>query len=555
MHPAPSLAEAPPKSETPHPRQQPAAGDTQKQGHHPNQDDEPNGGRENHVGQPGGDAAPVRKDTSSSTATNGTVASLATLASTESTATIYSVEQSPTFATQGVFSVKDGNDVGAPRRGSRRRTGPLSPEQRERAALIRKLGACVDCRRRRVACHPNHHNMSWEQAFKKYRARSPSVGKRHISPAAHNSKPVLAQNSSEMEVDVTPAHQPGRPPLSEARTRTPLPSGPRPDKPPQPPSLPGTDNSKSSDIQVAASRVIGNPYRSRYAAASALFVYWEDDVDESARQALGELGNVLQQYYHYTFQVKAIPRPTDGCMTSFRWLSKELNDFMDQEQRDVLKIVYYSGHSYLDGNREMVIASSKHADPAFAIRWSGIQTILENAVPDTLLIMDAAYYPSSMLVRRIGVLELIAASTSEDHVRLLDRGAFTRALADQLKTRANQTFMDPLSAAELHVKILSQYPKMIQDRNPEKERVTSFPSPFHFQASGSSKLPSVLLAPIQKGTLPWTPDSPSSGLQVVMTFRLTEDTVSPEAWAECFRWMPEGIKDIKVEGPFRNTFR
>lgn len=152
MHPAPSLAEAPPKSETPHPgQQQPVAGEVQKQGHHQNQNHEPNGTRENHADQADGNPPPVRKDTTSSTSTNGTMASLATLASNESTATGYSVERSPGFASQAVFSVRDGNEVGTQRRASRRRTGPLSAIQRERAALIRKLGACNDCRRRRVA--------------------------------------------------------------------------------------------------------------------------------------------------------------------------------------------------------------------------------------------------------------------------------------------------------------------------------------------------------------------------------------------------------------------
>jgi len=96
-----------------------------------------------------------RKDTSSSTATNApTIAS--TLTSTDSTNTQYSVETaSPTFAAPGqaVFSAKDGSNVNAQqqRRPSRRRTGPLTAIQRQRAHLIRKMGACSDCRRRRVA--------------------------------------------------------------------------------------------------------------------------------------------------------------------------------------------------------------------------------------------------------------------------------------------------------------------------------------------------------------------------------------------------------------------
>ena len=52
-----------------------------------------------------------------------------------------------------VFPAKTDTSLVRPPR--RRRTGPLSAIQRERAALIRKLGQCEDCRRRRVAvCAP-----------------------------------------------------------------------------------------------------------------------------------------------------------------------------------------------------------------------------------------------------------------------------------------------------------------------------------------------------------------------------------------------------------------
>ncbi len=108
---------------------------------------------ENHA-QPDG-ASPTRKDTNSSISTSATVTSSLTLATDETPGTPYSggsVASSPTFAAHGIFSAKDGsNVVGPQRRASRRRTGPLTAIQRDRAHLIRKMGACPDCRRRRVA--------------------------------------------------------------------------------------------------------------------------------------------------------------------------------------------------------------------------------------------------------------------------------------------------------------------------------------------------------------------------------------------------------------------
>lgn len=95
---------------------------------------------------------PLRKDTCSSISTQATSA---TLASTETNNTSYSADTSPNLH-QSIFSIKDGSDVSNNRRTSRRRTGPLSQQSRERAALIRKLGACIDCRRRRVAVSHTH---------------------------------------------------------------------------------------------------------------------------------------------------------------------------------------------------------------------------------------------------------------------------------------------------------------------------------------------------------------------------------------------------------------
>ncbi|KAF5002518.1 hypothetical protein FDECE_10612 [Fusarium decemcellulare] len=505
---------------------------------------------------------PLRKDTCSSISTQATTA---TLASTETNNTSYSADTSPNLH-QSIFSVKDGSDVSNNRRTSRRRTGPLSQQSRERAALIRKLGACNDCRRRRVACHPSHHNMTWEDVVSKFhRSHSPTIqdiapslaaAGRPLSPAPAiaNVQSLFAHDTQEMDIDSNPpsSHQPGRPPLSEARIRTPLPTGPRLEKSL---SLPGIESFKN-DLQTNVGRMLSTPSRDRYTSVQALFLFWQDD-DEVAtiQSAVRELAEVFDKYYHYGFQVQTIPSSSDGCKSSWRWLSRQLNEFAeDRDERDVLKIVYYVGHTYLDGNREMVLASSKDPERASTIRWGGIQQTLEEARADTLIIMDAAYYPSSRMVRQQGVLELLAASVSEEHFYVLDRCAFTRALAEQLRVRAAR--LSPLSAAELHANLFSHYAKMVQDKNPEQEVVTSFPSPLHMMMSGNSRLPSIFLSPVyENNPMRNSLSSYENSPQLHLSIRLDDDNVNLESWNEWLRLMPEGIKDIKVEGPFRATFR
>ncbi|KAI1772673.1 hypothetical protein F4818DRAFT_135542 [Hypoxylon cercidicola] len=585
MHPAPSLLESFPKdSKTedrdrgqhvshqhePQPQPQPQHQTPASHPEHVQHDSQPP--------SPTQSTTPIRKDTASSTSTTATDATAVSNASTDTNATAYSVESS-----QSIFSVKDGSEISHNRRASRRRTGPLSAQQREKAALIRKLGACADCRRRRVACHPNHHNMTWEDAMRKYRSSSPlqdlaPLAGRPISPApnhanhANHVRHHFTQDPQEMEIDsapVTPNIQniqstPGRPPLSDARIRTPLPSGPRLEKPVSTSPLAAATNhftplpsidSVKADLEDAASRILASPHRSRYSTVCALLIYWQDDEEPGVAAAVEELGNVFDKYYRYSPEILRIPSSaSDGCTNSWRWLSRIINDFTDKgDTRDVLKLVYYNGYSYLDEHREMVLASSRDRAKASTIRWSGIQQILEEARSDTLIIMDAAYYPSSKMVRQKGMLELIAASSSEDYFDVLDRNSFTRTLADQLRTRATQRYPNFLSAAELHSKLLSVYPKIIRDQHPEKGLAISFPSPLHIQISGNSRLPSITLSPPQPPRTIYSPEN-HHGPQLTLSMRLTEEVLNLENWAEWLRMMPEGIKDVKVEGPY-TTFR
>ncbi|KAK4239905.1 hypothetical protein C8A03DRAFT_42530 [Achaetomium macrosporum] len=552
MHPAIKLAEAPPNnSDDPRSVQQhlptsPESRAAAKTTH------------EEHGLQPEGASLPVRKDTSSSVSTAATAVTSATLVSDETPGTPYSAASSPSYPTQAVFSAKDGSDVAPQRRASRRRTGPLTAVQRERAHLIRKMGACPDCRRRRVACHPNHHNMTWEEAARRFRSHqsSPqalaSMAGPQLSPAPLHSRAAFTPDLREMDIDTSPSQQHVQPALSEARIRTPLPSGPRLEKTANLPPLPGFDTFRT-DLQGSADRILASSFRSRYAHVSVLLVRWQDDDNLGAQSAIQELAKTFHEEYNYAVQIKSIPTASDEGRTSWLWLSEVVTDFiMDHNQRDCLKIFYYSGYTYLNGDRDTVLASSKHADPASVIRWSAIQPSFENARSDALLLMDCAYYPSYTGTRRQGMLELIAASAGEDHAELLGRSAFTRALTDQLRTRAVQPFKEPFSAAELHSKLLSLYPRMIREQNPEREVIARFPTPLIMQLSGVKTLPSILLAPLRKGE---APGAPHVGTQISMTFRLADDAFNMDSWAEWLRSMPDGIMEVRVDGPYRNTFQ
>lgn len=212
-------------------------------------------------------------------------------------------------------------------------------------------------------CHPSHHNMTWEDALTKYKTHSASMPElapfavHPLSPAPGNLKGLFTHDPPEMDVDTTPTPgQPmGRSLLNDSRIRTPLPSGPRLEKLASA-ALPGIDSIRN-DLQSVASRIISNPHRNRYNAAHALLLYWNEDVDIETGNAIKDLAIVLEKQYHYTSELVAIPSIPDLGKSPWRWLSNKISQLVDErDHRDVMNIVYYNGYSFLDANREMVLA-------------------------------------------------------------------------------------------------------------------------------------------------------------------------------------------------------
>lgn len=164
MHPAPSLGEAPPV-EFPRPRlaydlqalisdvQSPATGNgnTGFEGQEPER-----------LSTPGPDEPGHLLSRPDSIATASDRLERHRIPSVEATTTTPStiiplqamLNRQTEFAVQDRPDQPDQPDESRTLKGARRRTGPLNQEQRVKAAIIRKIGACQDCRRRRVSCDP-----------------------------------------------------------------------------------------------------------------------------------------------------------------------------------------------------------------------------------------------------------------------------------------------------------------------------------------------------------------------------------------------------------------
>lgn len=373
MHPAPSLFEAPPTG-SPRPedprsgqhgvRAPSASGQSPRrgsgtspffEGYTPN-----HGAGRRPLGQRNSTSPPMRHDTisSTSTSTNATSTTIPNLTTAETASTPYSTASSPTnLPSQVVFPINEGSEGGSNKKPSRRRTGPLSAESRERAGMIRKVGACYECRRRRVACHPSHRGLTWEEAKKKY--GNGSGGLRDIAPVSPSQgfRPVnvsYADDHDGMDIDRSSTS-----PQSEqqpTRTRKPLPTGPRLEKTAQAAlSLPPIDTIRS-ESQNVQTRTVSVSSRGRYDTVEVLLLLWADECVEEVEHTIGELRDVLSGQYNFACQIDRIP-PSSDSSSSWRWLSDTMHRFTEQcNQRGALKIVYYNGHSHLTQDRDMVLS-------------------------------------------------------------------------------------------------------------------------------------------------------------------------------------------------------
>lgn len=224
-----------------------------------------------------------------------------------------------------------------------------------------------------------------------------------------------------------------------------------------------------------------------------------------------------------------------------------ISPFQDYSEAVSLILEYF-----LYKANEYVTSSTQSGQPC-TIRWSTVQPLFEQAIADTLVIMDSRYFGILGAARRRGTLEVLAAGSFEEHASPLARCAFTQALSEKLRTQAAR--MRPFSAAELHAQLLAEYPRIVQDMNPDREFLTSFPAPLHLQLADSQMVPSVLLAPLRRSRFNSTESaSPLPGAEVSMTVRLDREP-DADRWADWLRLMPEGVREVKIEGAFRSALR
>jgi len=196
--------------------------------------------------------------------------------------------------------------------------------------------------------------MTWEDAYRRYppinnpQSVNPNeaaqlAGGRILSPrpATHTA----------MEIDSSaPAPAPSARSGSR-QPRTPLPTGPRMERRLSGPAQPTASAlSDVMELEAAALAMLASPHRVRYSKVVVHLFHWAKD-EKRVIDAIQGLADTLRSEYQYMCKVQAIQASAEGC----HWvLNEAIRVFDADDNREVMKIYYFGGHSYLKDGQMMI---------------------------------------------------------------------------------------------------------------------------------------------------------------------------------------------------------
>ncbi|KAL8856804.1 MAG: hypothetical protein Q9178_006641 [Gyalolechia marmorata] len=239
----------------------------------------------------------------------------------------------------------------------------------------------------------------------------------------------------------------------------------------------------------------------RYRRVYVLLLCWTDD-DLGVETELDKLEAVFQTVYHYTTDQWKIPSSSSHNALVFR-IMQVIQGFAS---KDELFITYYGGHGYMNDDRQCVWLCNQQPGAA-TLQWSSIQTMLEEAESDVLILLDCCAAASSGGSAGKGVTEVIAACGFEAPAPGVGHHSFTSNLTDELKYlgRSKTSF----TTAFLHNKVLARLkqswnPRYINDEHRERRR-----TPIYIHLAEGARQRSIELGPHLAP--PQVPPNPQSG--------------------------------------------
>ncbi|KAL8818212.1 MAG: hypothetical protein Q9191_007989 [Dirinaria sp. TL-2023a] len=322
-------------------------------------------------------------------------------------------------------------------------------------------------------------------------------------------------------------------------------------------------------LNNAATAAFPNRGQSRYKEVHALLLSWEDD-NLGVINEVTELDGVFRDLYSFETEEWKIPSDNNACghgqyNSALSVLKRIILPGFDTEKRDSPKI-----------------------------QWFGLQTMLEQAKADVLLLLDCCAAASSATGSGNGVTEIIAACGFEAWAPGVGQHSFTRSLIDELKYLHRGS---PFSTSFLHNKVLSRvkywkpryapeathhemrkspiYIVVLNETRPRSIVLESLKQPFRTNAvskasSSSSLSPAIAFSSLsscegEASTAETALESSNSSIgdvwpdggfshpKVLISVALEEEQwLSPHQWTDWMRSIPALVKQAKVEGVYKS---
>ncbi|KAJ4294458.1 hypothetical protein N0V90_008149 [Kalmusia sp. IMI 367209] len=218
----------------------------------------------------------------------------------------------------------------------------------------------------------------------------------------------------------------------------------------------------AEDLSVAVNAAWPTRHESRYSEVQVLLLSWEDD-DLGVLHEIGDLERTFRDLFNYEVTKWRIPKHKPE-----RKLNLQVGDFLENhDSNDHLLIVYYAGHGFLNEQRVPMWAARRDLSSSPILASNSIQSQLEEADSDVLLLLDCCHAAHPPLTDSDhGVTEAIAACGFETTAPGVGPHSFTDALIRELEIASQGP---PISVAKLHGNILWRLktwkPSLRRDRN------------------------------------------------------------------------------------------
>ncbi|KAE9376522.1 hypothetical protein N431DRAFT_367619, partial [Stipitochalara longipes BDJ] len=204
-----------------------------------------------------------------------------------------------------------------------------------------------------------------------------------------------------------------------------------------------------SSLHTAAQTLFPNLTRSRYTEVHVLMLSWEDvDPKLPVDLEMDPLFDVFQNMYNFRTERWQIPN-----LRSHKRVNDRVTEFLGDENKEHLKIVYYAGHACLTRNRLLSWTNwrtDEHSNIP-TVQWSGIQNLLEQSECDSLILLDCCASGTANTDAGHGVTEVIAACPYYSKANGVGDYSFTKALIIELR-EFNRT-RKPFTTGQLHGRI------------------------------------------------------------------------------------------------------